>query len=66
MTRVLGGVLRGNGVGENRSLHKRIDLDGLDVFAERPFPYQVDGDDLGDTRRLVFHHEPDAIGLVRP
>jgi diacylglycerol kinase family enzyme len=66
MTRVLGGVLRGHGVGEHRSLDKRIDLSGLDVVAERPFPYQVDGDDLGDTRRLVFRHEPDAIGLVMP
>jgi diacylglycerol kinase family enzyme len=66
MARVLSGVVRGNGVGEHRSLHKRTDLAGLDVVAERPFPYQVDGDDLGDTRRLVFRHEPEAIGLVMP
>jgi diacylglycerol kinase family enzyme len=66
MARVLGGVIRGNGVGEHPSLDKRTDLAGLDVVSERPFPYQVDGDDLGDTRRLVFRHEPDAIGLVMP
>jgi diacylglycerol kinase family enzyme len=66
MARVLGGVMRGNGVGEHQSLDKRTDLPGLDVVSERPFPYQVDGDDLGDTRRLVFRHEPDAIGLVMP
>jgi diacylglycerol kinase family enzyme len=66
MARVLGNVVRGKGVGEHRSLDKRVDLKGLDVVAERPFPYQVDGDDLGDTRRLVFRHEPDAIGLVMP
>jgi diacylglycerol kinase family enzyme len=31
-----------------------------------PFPYQVDGDFLGDTRELRFHHRPDAVRLVRP
>jgi diacylglycerol kinase family enzyme len=66
MARVLRSVARGNGVGEHGSLDKRVDLKGLDVVSEQPFPYQVDGDDLGDTRRLVFRHEPDAIGLVMP
>jgi diacylglycerol kinase family enzyme len=66
MARALTGIWRGRGVGEHSAVDKRTDLSGLDVVAERPFPYQVDGDDLGDTRRLVFRHEPDAIGLVVP
>jgi diacylglycerol kinase family enzyme len=31
-----------------------------------PFPYQVDGDHLGDTDRLEFRHEPDVLSLVLP
>ena len=26
-----------------------------------PFPYQVDGDYLGETEHLEFRHEPDAL-----
>ncbi len=29
-----------------------------------PFPYQVDGDHLGDTLRLEFRHEPGILKLV--
>ena len=31
-----------------------------------PFPYQVDGDYLGDTERLEFRHVPDILDLVLP
>lgn len=66
MLRVLGGVVRGHGLLEHPALDKRTDLDCLDVVSEKPFPYQVDGDDLGDTRRLAFRHEPEAMALVKP
>jgi diacylglycerol kinase family enzyme len=33
---------------------------------DTPFPYQVDGDALGSTRRLEFSHVPDAVQLVFP
>jgi diacylglycerol kinase family enzyme len=38
----------------------------LELRADPPVPYQVDGDHLGDVDRLVFRHEPGAIHLVRP
>ena len=31
-----------------------------------PFPYQLDGDYLGETDRLEFHHVPDAVRLAMP
>ena len=31
-----------------------------------PFPYQVDGDYLGETEQLEFRHEPDALTIVHP
>ena len=36
------------------------------IEGEQSFPYQVDGDYLGETRRLEFRHRPDALKLVRP
>ncbi len=36
------------------------------IESERPFPYQVDGDYLGETNRLEFAHVPNAVNLVRP
>jgi diacylglycerol kinase family enzyme len=64
MAPVLADVLRGKGFGDHRAVDTRTGLDGLVVTAEKPFPYQVDGDDLGDTRRLVFRHVPDAMRVV--
>ena len=31
-----------------------------------PFPYQLDGDYLGEVTRLEFSHVPDAVQLVFP
>jgi hypothetical protein len=36
------------------------------VVGHGPFPYQVDGDYLGETTELAFRHEPDVLRLVRP
>ena len=33
---------------------------------DTPFPYQLDGDALGETNRLEFVHVPDAVRLVFP
>lgn len=70
-TAVLGsvaGALRGGGVRASEHLDVHTDLSELTITAlhEGGFPYQVDGDHLGQTRRLHFVHHPDAVGLVRP
>jgi diacylglycerol kinase family enzyme len=62
----IGRALRGTPVAPSRRIDVRTDLAGVEVAAETPFPYQVDGDFLGDTRRLSFRHEPDALDLVVP
>ena len=36
------------------------------VVADAPFPYQVDGDYLGEVQRLELVHEPAALRLVLP
>ena len=50
----------------SRSVDFRTDLDSFEVVGHRPFPYQVDGDYLGEVDRLQFRHEPNALNLVLP
>ena len=62
----LGAALRGGGVKPSRHLDEHIDVSHLVVEHDTPFPYQVDGDYLGETNRLEFRHVPDAVRLVVP
>ena len=59
-------ALRGGGVKTEAWLDEQIDLQHLVIEHERPFPYQLDGDYLGEVTRLTFQHEPDALRLVVP
>jgi diacylglycerol kinase family enzyme len=49
-----------------RHLDVRVGVRHLVIEHDTPFPYQVDGDALGDTRRLEFDYVPDAVKLVFP
>ena len=62
----LAGALRGGGVRPAPHLDVRTDVERLVVEHPTPFPYQVDGDALGDTTRLELSHVPDAVRLVFP
>ncbi|MCU1503230.1 MAG: putative lipid kinase [Ilumatobacteraceae bacterium] len=64
--RSLGGALRGGGVQPSEHLDLRTDLSSLTISSAMPFPYQLDGDYLGETQRLEFEHRPDAVSLVHP
>ena len=57
---------RGSYFRRHRSVDYRTDLASAVVIGHGPFPYQVDGDHLGDTERLEFRHEPDALTIVVP
>ncbi len=58
---------RGGGrVRRLRFVDYRTDCDRFTVTGHGPFPYQVDGDHLGDTERLELRHEPDVLNLVLP
>lgn len=50
----------------HRLVDYRSDLSGLRVVGHGPFPYQVDGDFLGEVSELDLRHEPDVLRLVRP
>jgi diacylglycerol kinase family enzyme len=62
----LAGSLRGGGVQAAPHLDIRSDVSEMVVEHDSPFPYQVDGDALGSTKRLEFTHVPEAVRLVFP
>ena len=41
-------------------------ISSVAVVGYGPFPYQVDGDHLGDAERLEIRHEPEVLDLVLP
>jgi len=45
---------------------QREGLTALTITGHGPFPFQVDGDYLGETERLDIRYEPDALTLVMP
>lgn len=62
----LAGALRGGGITPNRHVSVFDDVHELVIDGESPFPYQVDGDYLGETTNLHFRHVPEAVRLVFP
>ncbi len=65
--RSFAGALRGGGVRPAPEIVEQIDLDHVVIEAiNLPFPYQVDGDYLGETTRLELRHVPAAVRLVMP
>ena len=66
LARGLGGALRGGGVKPSADLDLRTDLTELTIAHPEPFPYQLDGDYLGETTSLAFEHVANAVRLVWP
>lgn len=62
----LAGALRGGGVEPGKHVDEHTHVQRLIVEHDAPFPYQVDGDYLGETTRLDFSYEPNAVRLVVP
>jgi diacylglycerol kinase family enzyme len=56
----------GRDIRRHKHLDVRTDLTSFEVDGHGPFPYQVDGDYLGETEHLAFRHEPDVLKLVLP
>ena len=65
--RIIGSALgSGKHLRSTRWTDHRVDLTSVTVEGYGPFPYQVDGDHLGDVERLEIRHEPDVLNLVMP
>jgi diacylglycerol kinase family enzyme len=64
---VIGSALaRGKHLRSSRWTDHRTDLTSIVVEGHGPFPYQVDGDHLGDIEHVELTHVPDILDLVVP
>ncbi|MBA3653814.1 MAG: diacylglycerol kinase family lipid kinase [Actinobacteria bacterium] len=50
----------------NRMIDQRSNLDSMTVTGHGRFPYQVDGDYLGESDSLTLRYEPDCLELIVP
>ena len=70
LTHMLGlvsGALRGSTAFHKSSfVNYKADIEEFYVEGHRPFPYQLDGDYLGEATRLHFEHVPNILSLVVP
>jgi diacylglycerol kinase family enzyme len=66
---VLGGISslgRGHYLRGRSWVDHRADTLGVEVFADRPFPYQLDGEYMGETDNLSIIKRSDVLTVVVP
>ena len=66
MLRTLYRALRSDGVAAASGIDIATDVEKVTIEFPAPFPYQLDGDYLGDTTSLEIAHCPEVLKLVRP
>ena len=66
MVAVTSALGKGKVLRRHPHLVHRSDVGALTVLGTGPFPYQVDGDHLGDVERLNFTYDDDALTIVVP
>jgi diacylglycerol kinase family enzyme len=60
-------MVRGKRLAKNDAVVQRADLHALTFIADHgPFPWQVDGDYLGEVERLEVRYVDNALNLVVP
>ncbi len=66
LMRAMYSALRGEGVHSSSGIDVATDVEKVSLSFPAPFPYQLDGDYLGETTSLEIEHCPAALLLVRP
>jgi diacylglycerol kinase family enzyme len=61
-----GGLLHAPSIAASPQITQLGDVQEVVVSADRPFPWQVDGDHLGDAQELVVRYEPDVLSIIVP
>jgi diacylglycerol kinase family enzyme len=63
--RTLASALQGGGIKQKPWLDIQTNVKAVTASDARAFPYQLDGDYLGEVRDVQFEYVPDALRLVR-
>jgi diacylglycerol kinase family enzyme len=64
LPRFLAYLLRGRGQERASDVLYGHDRDGIHLVCDRPLPFQMDGEDLGDVLEVVFEAERDAVTVL--
>ncbi len=59
-------AMRKEGISTSSGVDIHTDVENVTINFPAPFPFQLDGDYLGETTNLEIRHCPDALRLVRP
>ncbi len=67
---IVGGAMSALGTGGHLRRSRRVDqrdgIHSLTLVGHRPFPYQLDGDYIGEIDRLELRYEPDCLDVILP
>ena len=66
MVRTIIQSVRQDQINASPGIDVRTDVDDVKINFSAPFPYQLDGDYLGEQTSLHIQHCPDALRLVKP
>lgn len=66
MLKTLYSALRRGGLETSSGIDIATDVEHVKIEFPAPFPYQLDGDYLGDTTSIDIKHCPESLRLVRP
>ena len=66
MLKTLYSALRRGGLETSSGIDIATDVENVKIEFPAPFPYQLDGDYLGETTSIEIKHCPEALRLVRP
>jgi diacylglycerol kinase family enzyme len=50
----------------SRRIDRRVDVDSITLVGHRKFPYQLDGEYMGEVDRLELRYVPDCVDLILP
>ncbi len=66
MMRTMLHAIRTEGISVSSGVDIRTDVENINISFPNPFPYQLDGDYLGEQTSLHIEHCQDALRLVKP
>jgi diacylglycerol kinase family enzyme len=66
MMRTILNAIRTEGISVSSGVDIRTDVENINISFPTPFPYQLDGDYLGEQTSLHIEHRQDALRLVKP
>jgi len=66
MMRTILNSIRNEGISVSLGVDIRTDVENMNISFPTPFPYQLDGDYLGEQTSLHIEHCQDALRLVKP